>query len=183
MRVGIRRRAAHVTRIGKQIRRAPEQLHARRFLQRLCVRDDLVQIAIRLGQRPALRRDVAVMKRIKRRLYFREKLKRRIHPRLRDGNRVLPLFPWPHNRARAERVGPDAAKRMPVGNRKPEMILQCPAVDDLGGIVMPECERIGARRAFVANRFDFGEMRCSHGRTSVLLRAQPASRLSSRFSS
>ena len=169
MRVGIRRRAAHVARVGKEIRRAPEQLDAGRFLQRLRVRNDLVEVAIRFGQRAAFWGDITIVKRIEWRFDLLEKFKRRIHPRLRHGNGVLALFPRPHDRARAERIGADAAERMPVGDREPHLVFHRPAVDHFGGIIMFERERVGAARAFVGNRLEFGEMRFSHGAISVHL--------------
>ena len=116
VRVGIRRRAAHVARIGKQIRRAPEQLHAGGFLQLLRVRDDLVEVAVRLGERTRPRARCRGHGSIERRLDFREKLKRGIHARLRDGDGIAAVFPRPHDRARPERIarprrGTNASRR------------------------------------------------------------------------
>ena len=74
VRVRVRRRAAHVARIGEEIRRAPEQFYAGRFLQPLGVRDELVEVPVRLGQRAAFRRDVAVVEAVEGRLDLGKKI-------------------------------------------------------------------------------------------------------------
>jgi hypothetical protein len=91
--VGVRRCAAHVARVREEVGRAPEEFHAGGFLERLGVGDDLVEIAVRLGERAALGRDVAVMEAPERRADFLEELEGRVHAHLGDGDWVGTLLP------------------------------------------------------------------------------------------
>ena len=104
--------------------------------------DNFIEITIRFSQRAAFGRNVAVMERIEWRTDFREELKRRIHADFRDGDRVFPFFPRADNCAGAKRVGADAAKRVPIGDREPHVALQGHAVDDFLRIVVPESQGI-----------------------------------------
>jgi len=82
--VGIRRSAAHVTRAGEQVSRAPEQLHAGGLLEVLGMGDDAVEMAVGLGEGLALRSNVAVVEAIERRADLLEELKGRIEAGQRD---------------------------------------------------------------------------------------------------
>ena len=170
VRVGVGRGAAHVARIGEQVRRAPEEPDARRLLQRLGVRDDPVEIAVRLGKRRALGGDVAVVEAPERRLDLHEELEGRVHAVQGDGDGVLSPVPRPGDRARAERVAAGAPERVPVGNREAHALLQRDPVDELRRIVVPERQGIlgkGPLEPDPGNAEMLGLGKLRHGRSRV----------------
>ena len=65
--VAARARAVNEARIGKQVRRAPEQFDAGAFLFLLQNLGDGVEVLVRLGKCLAFRRDIAVVECVKRR--------------------------------------------------------------------------------------------------------------------
>src|SRR5690606_31632980 len=120
---------------------------------------DLVEVLVRLGERAAFRRDVAIVKAPEWRANFLEEFKRSIHAHLGDGDGVLALFPRAHDGAGAERIRADAAERMPIGDREAQMLAHRLPVVHLVGIVMMERERVGRTGTLVGDGVDAGEMR------------------------
>src|SRR4051812_13975555 len=111
------------------------------------MRHDLIQVAVRLLERGAFGRDVAVVEAPEGRADFLEEFERRIHSRLCDGDGVATFFPRTHDRAWPERIRAGSAERMPVRNREPQVFGHALAVDDLVRIVVPERESAIAPRA------------------------------------
>ena len=152
-----RARPAHETRIGKQIRRAPEQFDAGAFLLLFEDRHDRVEIAVGLGQIVPFRRDVAVVEGEIGRAQLLDELNR--HPRalLRVGDGIGAVVPRAQHRAHAERIPAGAAERVPIDHRKAQVIAHRLALDHFVRVVMLESQRILRFRAFVADVFNFIE--------------------------
>jgi hypothetical protein len=150
----------------EQVGRPPEEFHAGGPLEALGVGDNLVEVAVRFGERAALGGDVAIVEAVKRCADFLEKLKGGIQADLRDRDRVGALFPRPDNRARAERIGAGAAEGVPVGDGEAQVRTHRPAVDHLVGVVVAKGERVGRLRPFIGDGLDAGKVSAGffHGR-------------------
>ena len=141
--VGVRGGAAHVARVGEQVGRAPEEPDARlpsgapSRARPACPGCGSTRRASRPRARCPGRGSTRTGASI-----FCEELERRVHPALRDGDRVPALLPRAPDRARAEGIAADAAERVPVGDREAQALLQRHAVDHLVGVVVPEGQRI-----------------------------------------
>ena len=164
MGIGIGGGAAHIARIREEVGRAPEEFDAGGFLQRLGVGHERIEMLVGLGERAALGRNVAVVEAPERRADFLKKFKRGVHPGLRDGDCVRTLFPRAHDRAGAERIAARAAKAVPIRDRKPQVLRERAAVDDLVRVVVFERECVFRLRAFVGDDGEAGEVRFGHGR-------------------
>ena len=150
--IAARRRAVHVARMRKQIRRAPKQFDAGALLFFLQHFGDGVEILVGFGEGFAFRRNVAVVKAVKRRAELFDEFEGRAHAVLRvlDGFRAV--VPGADHRARAERIAARAAERVPVDHGEAQVVAHGFALDDFVGVVMFEGERVFGFRAFV---FDF----------------------------
>ena len=100
---------------------------------------------------PPFRRDVAIVKGVKRRAEFFDEFKSRAHAVLRVLTDSVPSSHGRMHRARAERIAARAAKRVPVNDREAQMIAHRFALDDFVGVVMFEGERVFGFRAFVGD--------------------------------
>src|SRR6185312_2859062 len=129
------------------------------FLQRLRVGDDLVEMAIGLGEAAAFRRDIAVVKTPEWGANFLKEFKSSVHADLRDRNRVGAFFPRTNDRTGTKWICPHAAKRVPVGNREAHVRAHRLAVDNLIGVIVAKSQRIGRTGAFVSDGIDPGKMR------------------------
>ncbi len=159
MGVGIGRGAAHEARVAEEIRRAPEQLHAGGLLQGLRVGHDGLEILVRLGQRGALGRDVAIMETPEGRADLLIKLEGRVHAHLGDGKSVLRRrLPLAHDGAGTEGVRPRAAEGVPVGDAEAQVLGHGLAADFFVGVVVFERERVVALRALVGDLGETGEV-------------------------
>ena len=149
--VATRARAVDVTRIGKQIGRAPEQLDAGALLFLLQHFRHGVEILVRSRPAfclPAPRRG---RESIKRRAQFLDELKRHARAVLRVADGIGAVVPRALHRARAKRIAARAAKGVPVNHRKTQMLAHRFAVDDFIGVVMLERQRIFGTRTFVVD--------------------------------
>jgi hypothetical protein len=88
-----------------------------------------------------------------------EKLEGGVHPYFCDRDGIGALFPRADDRTGAERIGADAAERVPVGDREAQVGADGFAVDLLVGIVVAEREGVRGAGAFVGDWLDFREMR------------------------
>ncbi len=163
MGIGIGGRARHVAGVGEEIGGAPEELHAGRLLQLLGMGDDLVEVAVRLGEGAALGGDVAVVEGVEGGSDLGEELEGGVHPVLGDGDGVLALFPGTDDGAGAEGIGAGSAEGVPIGDGEAEMVLEGLAVDHLVGIVVAEGERGGGAGALVGDAGNLGEVGFAHG--------------------
>ena len=133
----------------------------------LGVFDDRIEVLVRLLERLAFRRDIAVVPAPVGGIDLLEKLKSGIHALLGDRQRVLALFPRTHDRARTKRIGAGATERMPVGNAEEHVLLHRLAIDHLGRVVVAKGERIVRARSFVGNRGDARKVACLHRECKV----------------
>ena len=138
--------------MGKEIGRAPEQFDAGALLFLFEHLHDGIEIFVRLAQRPAFRRNVAVMKGIERRAEFFNELERDPRAIFGIGHRIGAIVPRPDRRAHPERIGERVAERVPIDDRKAQMLPHGFAFDDFGGVVMFEGQWVSGFRSFV---FDF----------------------------
>ena len=98
----------------------------------LGVLDDRVEVLVRLLEGLALGGNVAIVPAPVRGIDLLKELEGRIHARLGHGELVLTFFPWPGNRAGAERIGTGAAEGMPVSDAEAHVRLHRLAVDYFG---------------------------------------------------
>ena len=151
VRVATGRRAMNVARVREQTGGAPQQFDAGALLFLLEHPDHRIQVFVGFAQISAFGCNVAVVKRVKRRAELFHEFKRHPGAFLRHLHRVRAVLPGPDGRAHSEHVGQLSAERMPIGDRKTEMILHRPAFDDFVGVIMFESERILRFRAFVSD--------------------------------
>jgi hypothetical protein len=123
------------------------------------VRDHAVEIAIRLRERLALRRNVAVVETIKRHADLLEKFEGGIHARFRNRDRIRAELPRTLNRAGTERIRARPTKRVPVRDRKTQVLRHRLPVYHLVRVVVAEGEGIRRADSFVGNATNFGEVR------------------------
>ena len=102
------RGAVDVTRVGKQVGRAPEQLDAGALLFFLQDLDDGVEVPVRLGKGLAFGRDVAVVEGIERRAEFFDELERGARAVLGVADGIGAVIPRTDHGADAERVAAGA---------------------------------------------------------------------------
>src|SRR5208337_1247714 len=101
-----------------------------------------VEVGMTFLERRALRRDVPVVERVKRGSQLLEKLEGHLGLALGVGHRVAAIVPGTVCRTHSERIGQCVAKRVPVDDREPEMLLHRLATDDFAGIVMLELQGV-----------------------------------------
>ncbi len=165
--VGIRTggRAVDVARIAEQVGCAPKHLNARPLHLFLDDLDHGVEVFVRLGQRRAFGRDVAVVEAEERGGQLLHELEGHADPPLGHVDVIDAALPRAEHRARAERVAAGSAEGMPIGDAEAEVILHRLAGHDFRLVVVAEGERIFGLRAFVTDFGDFGK--CVHKRSFV----------------
>lgn len=175
MGVGVGGGAAHIPGVGEKIRGSPEQLHARALLELPRVRDELVQVPIRLGERLALGCDVAIMETPEGGSDFCEKFESCVHAIFRDGDAVRTFFPRPMKRFLTERIRARPAERVPVSDGEPQMRAHRFAINQLVGIIVAERQGLRGAGAFVGDRPNFWEISFEllHGKAGVKERESP----------
>jgi hypothetical protein len=89
---------------------------------------------------------------------FLEKFEGCVHADLGDGDGILALLPRADDGAGTEGIGAGAAESVPVGDGEAQVLLHGFAVDDLGGVVVAEGERVGGAGALVGDGLDLGEV-------------------------
>ena len=149
----------HVARIGKKVRRSPEEAYTGSLLQLFGMGHDPVQILVRFGQTGTFRSDVTVMERPKGALDFTEELKSRIQTSQCHGDRIRTALPRANDGSGTERIGSGSTERMPIRNGKTQVLLHRLAVNDLIRIVVTECQRIIGTRACVADFLNLWEVK------------------------
>jgi hypothetical protein len=147
--------AVDVAWIAEQVGGAPEERDAGSLLFFLEHLHHGVEILVRLGQRAALRRDVAVVEAIERRAELFEKLEPDADAI--DGvlDRVGAAFPGPQHGSRPERIAARSAHRMPIGYAEAEVVFHRLAFDQFAFVVMAKRQRVLRLGAFVT---DFGNI-------------------------
>src|SRR5262245_2265152 len=109
-RVGIRRGAAHVTRMCEEIRGSPEKLHAGFFLTVEKAAGQPFENAVSLAEIRSFRREIAVMKTVVPGAELCEEFKCRVDP-------VLRRFPWTRRGPHTKRIRSCTAERVPCSYR------------------------------------------------------------------
>ena len=154
--VGIGRRARHEAAGAEQIGGAPQQLDLARLQLAREQIGDLAHIAVRLGERGAFRRDVAVVEGEERETEDVEHLEGDVRLELRVRHVVIGE-PWPVEGRAAEHVSAGADETVPVADGSAEMILHALAEDQLVAVIIAEGERVRRLRPFVTDRRDVAE--------------------------
>jgi hypothetical protein len=161
VRIRIGRCPRHVAPVGKQVGRAPQQLHAGGFLLAGEIVDDLFEVLRILGKVGTFRTHIGIMEAVERCTQRREHLEGNIRLQLGKFHRVLRI-PRPVEGAPAKRVAAFPGEGMPVGNGKAQMVFHPLAHDHLVGVVMAEGQRIAALRPLVLDPGDVSEKSCAH---------------------
>ena len=108
--IGARGGPMHVPRMREQIGRPPQQLDSGAFLGGLQMGHDRVEVAIGRHERRPVRRDVPVVKAVKRRAELRHELEGRVHAPLGVLDRFAAVVPGPQKRRRPNGSAPVARK-------------------------------------------------------------------------
>ena len=144
LRIRVRGGARRVARMAEQVGGSPQELEARSLHVALDGRHGFVQVRLRLGKRPALWRDVAVVEAEERDAQLAQELERGIQPAPGREHRVeAGIEPGSVERAGAEDVRTRPAEGMPQADRDPEVIRHSLAQDQPIRLVDLERERVG----------------------------------------
>ncbi|MNV35126.1 hypothetical protein D3C71_1265620 [compost metagenome] len=160
IRIRIGRGARHEAAVGEQVRRAPEQFYAGLFLLLCEVIDDLVEVLGVLRKRLAFRAHVGIVEAVIGCAEQREHLEGDI--RLQLGLVHLPVIPRTVERASTKGVSALPGKRVPIGDRKAQMIFHPLARNYFIWVVEAIGQRIGAVRPLVFDLGNIPEKSCTH---------------------
>ena len=128
------------TRIGKQVERVPQYLHASRLLVFNDLVDDLVQILIGFTQRVAFWSQVAVVETEVVNTQLVIEFKSIVNFCQSIVHWVSVLVIWTNRRAITKWVNQPLVKRVPVGNWEPQPILHLLAQNFFFWVVVLECQ-------------------------------------------
>src|SRR5690606_15332570 len=106
----VRRGAVHVTGMREEVRRAPEQLHARRFLALCRLLDHRCEALLALRHALPFRREIPVVEAVERHAKLREELERGVEAVLGALERIAPLVPRIASRTGTEWIRAGAVK-------------------------------------------------------------------------
>ena len=165
------RGARHIARVCEQARGSPKQLLATRALQHLEVVNDLVEVRVRLGQRCAFGRNVAVMEAVEVDAALAKELEERVGASLAVVDGVSAIVPRHLRRRRAERIGKSIAHRVPVARGEAHLIAHRLAFDHLVGAIVAKAEQFLGSALNKWNGIDAGERFLIHGAKSSESRA------------
>ncbi len=157
IRIRARGRAHRVARMNKEAGRAPQQPDPGPLLFPFQDFHDGIQVLVGLPQGRSFRRHVAVVERVERRPELLHEFKGHPHACLSHLQRVGAVFPGPEGRPGPKHIPQLPADRVPIGHRKPQMILHRLPVHHLIGVVMLERERVPGLGAFKLDATDFWE--------------------------
>ena len=144
--------------MGEEAGGAPEELFPGGLLLGFEGIDDLLEVLVRLGEGRAFRGDVAVVEAVVVDGGFFEELEEHRHAVERVGEGLGAIVPGHQGGGRAEGIGEAVAHDVPVGGGEAEVLGHGLVTDLFSGVVMAEGEGVVARRAFVADHRDLGEM-------------------------
>ncbi|EAU65515.1 conserved hypothetical protein [Stigmatella aurantiaca DW4/3-1] len=164
--IRIGRRTGHVPRVGEQVRRPPEQLHAGPLHHDLgFVEHDLERVLTR-PKAPQFRRQVPIMEREEWHAQLLEELEGNAELLLGQGHCIPRLHPRARHRGGAEGIAPSPAEGMPVTHGQPQVLRHGSTQDEPVGLIPAVGQRVGALESLVANGGDVGKEGFTHRRSS-----------------
>ena len=168
LRIRVGGRARGVARVAEQVGRPPQELHPGPGHVLLGLADHHIQVGARLGERPALGCDVAIVEAVERDAELDDELERRIELCPRRGQRLeAGIEPGPVERPGAEDVGSRPIERVPQADRDPEVIRHPLAQHQAIGLVDLERQRLRGIQAPERHRLcELGE-EVAHARSSL----------------
>ncbi len=156
------------TRMGKHAGCCPEWLNPRALLLFFEHFDDGVEIAVGLREGGAFRRHVPIVKGVEGGAQFLDKFERYARAITCVFNGIGAVVPRADGRSCTKRVTQNVPEGVPVCHRKAQMLSYRPALDDFGGIVVFEGQRVPGGWAFIGDFADFRKCGVHNGRRSVL---------------
>ena len=140
-----------IARVDEKAGGAPEQFLASAFLLFFEHVGDGVERLVGGGEIAHFRSDVAVMEAVVVEADFFHEVEEHAGAVLGVSHGIAAVIPRVGGGACAERIGPGAAHRVPIGAAEAEPLGHGLAFDDLGGVVMFERERVFRAGAFVGD--------------------------------